>query len=614
MNGSLGKLLDLMGARERWKLAFLLLGMILLGLIEMLGVASIMPFMAVVAKPSIIFENQWLHSIYVRLGFEDTWPMLITLGLVALGALLLRNALTAGMNWALLRFTWGMNHRLSGMLLSQYMSRPYWFHLNRNTSGLGMNILSEVQTVTSGLLRPLLNVVASGVTATCIVVLLLYTDVVLALATTLAFGGLYGIAYLLSRRRLTTIGRERIAANRGRYKTANEALGGIKEIMAAGREAEFKRRFSLHSREFSARMTSLQIIGTFPRYVLDTVAFGTIILIVLYLLSTREGLSEVLSVLTLFAFAGYRLAPDLQQIYTGYANLRSHRPALEILHHDIRERLRAQPATAATKPKPLDVREAIELKSITYTYPGSPEMVLSGVDIRIPAGKTVALVGPTGSGKTTLVDILLGLLEPELGDLSVDGSRITWENLGRWRAALGYVPQVIYLCDDTIRRNISFGIPEKAIDDGAVERAARLAHLHDFVLSLENRYETIVGERGVRLSGGQRQRIGIARALYHDPAVLILDEATSALDNITERDVMRSIRDLTDSKTIVLVAHRLSTVCEADVIYLLEEGRVVAAGTYEELRRANPRFREMARLGLVAGARTGAEIGGDPYA
>jgi ABC-type multidrug transport system fused ATPase/permease subunit len=330
-----------------------------------------------------------------------------------------------------------------------------------------------------------------------------------------------------------------------------------------------------------------------PRFVLEAIAFGGMLSVVLYLMARSGSFVSALPIIALYVFAGYRLMPALQQIYAGLVRLRFAGPALDALHADLMSLKPADATDADTEAMLL--RQAIKLANIQFGYPNAKEPALKGINLNIPANGTIGLVGATGSGKTTTVDIILGLLEPHEGTLTVDEKVINASNLRQWQKAIGYVPQQIYLADDSVAANIAFGVEPSRIDQAAVEHAAQIANLHDFVVNeLPEGYATAVGERGVRLSGGQRQRIGIARALYHKPQVLILDEATSALDSLTEQAVMDAVSNLGNEITIILIAHRLSTVRQCDQIYLLDKGKVKAQGTYDQLMRNDDIFRAMA--------------------
>jgi ABC-type multidrug transport system fused ATPase/permease subunit len=370
----------------------------------------------------------------------------------------------------------------------------------------------------------------------------------------------------------------------------------VKDVKVAGLEGAMLGRFAGPAKRFARRQAASQVSSQLPRFALEIVAFGGMLAVVLYLVADSGKLQQALPVLSVYAFASYRLMPALQQVYVQMSNLRFAGPALVALHRDFDSLSpEGHDNLALHHLAPLGIQQVLQLEQVEYTYPKAPRAALNTLSLEIPARSTVGLVGATGSGKTTTVDIILGLLRPQGGQLMVDGKPITTDNVRSWQRTIGYVPQHIYLADDTVAGNIAFGLPPEQIDQDAVKRAARIANLHEFVMSdMPQGYTTRVGERGVRLSGGQRQRVGIARALYHDPDVLILDEATSALDNLTEQAVMEAVHNLGKRKTIILIAHRLTTVRECDQIFVLEKGRLVGQGTYSELIETNERFRAMA--------------------
>jgi ABC-type multidrug transport system fused ATPase/permease subunit len=363
-------------------------------------------------------------------------------------------------------------------------------------------------------------------------------------------------------------------------------------VKVGGLEQAYSQRFAKPAEIYAKGEATARVIGQMPRYALEAIAFGGMLLIMLYLMTKGGSLAAALPIIALYAFAGYRLMPALQQIYQAFTQLRFAGPALDSVHADL---ISLQPANPNPSRDAMPLKLAITLNGVHYRYPNAQRSALTNLSLTIPAKSTVGLVGVTGSGKTTTVDLILGLLEAQEGTLTVDGKAITEQNKCAWQRAIGYVPQQIYLADDTVAANIAFGLDAKDIDQEALERVARIANLHEFVVNeLPQRYQTTVGERGVRLSGGQRQRIGVARALYHNPQVLILDEATSALDNITEQAVMDAVHNLGHEITIILIAHRLSTVKACDTIFLLEKGELKAQGTFDALRDGNERFRAMA--------------------
>ena len=371
----------------------------------------------------------------------------------------------------------------------------------------------------------------------------------------------------------------------------NEVFSAVKEVKVGGLEQAYIQRFAGPAYTFARHLTSENMIRLIPRMAVEAIAFGGMLSLVLYLLAQRGSFASALPVIALYAFTGYRLMPSLQQIYAAVTQVRFTGPALDALHTELMSLQTVHPNQSE---EPVKLQQAITLNQVHYSYPNAAQPALKGISLTIPARSTVGLVGTTGSGKTTTVDLILGLLEAQQGTLAVDGQVITDYNRRSYQRTIGYVPQQIYLADDTVAANIAFGLDAKEIDQAAVERAAKIANLHEFVRNeLPQQYQTTVGERGVRLSGGQRQRIGIARALYHNPQVLILDEATSALDNLTEQVVMEALHNLGHKITIIMIAHRLSTVKECDSIFVLEKGNLIAQGSFNELLHSSERFRAM---------------------
>jgi ATP-binding cassette, subfamily B, bacterial PglK len=385
-----------------------------------------------------------------------------------------------------------------------------------------------------------------------------------------------------------------------RYRSTYEAFGGIKELKVNNRENYFLNNYSRASLRHAHYNVWAETIGRLPRSALEVIAFGGIILSTLVLLLTLEDARQVIPIIGLFAFAGFRLMPAMQEAFYCLISIRYYRSTLRKIHHDLVIGLPDQHLKAivvSASPKPLKFQDSIRLDKVTFNYPNTSYPVFHDINITIKYNTSIAFVGPTGAGKTTLVDIILGLLIPQVGSMHVDNQLINEMNLKNWQANLGYVPQQIYLSDDTIKRNIAFGIDDKDIDPAAIEQASRLANIQNFILSeLPNGFNTVIGERGIRLSGGQRQRIGIARALYHDPELLVFDEATSALDGITEEAILVAMQGIAKLKTLIIIAHRLTTVRDCDMIYMLDKGSIIASGTYEELLKSNEQFKAMAKV------------------
>ncbi len=594
------KIRDLLDADERRKAVLLFGMMIVMGLLEMIGVGSVMPLISVVANPDVVQSNAYLATVYDALGFTSTNAFLVFLGAAVFVLVVGSLAFKAVTHWAMARYAHMRSYTLSSRLLRGYLGRPYSFFLNRHSADLGKSVLSEVSQVINRALMPGLKLVANTIVAVFLVGLVVAVDPLVAVVAVVVLGGAYALIYLALRRYISRIGSKRVRANQGRFQVAQEALGGIKDVKVLGLEDGYIRSFRRPASRFARVQAANQIIGEMPQFALQGLMFGGMLLLLIGLLIARNGtLHEVLPVVGLYALAGTRLMPALQQVYKSLTAMRFGKPALDILHKDLMETQQAGAPVAINvtgdPPEPIRLREQLQLESVHFTYPGAERPALSDLSLTVPACTTVGIVGGTGAGKTTAVDVVLGLLEPQHGSLLVDGHPVHGHALRAWQRNIGYVPQSIFLTDDTVAANIAFGIPAELVSDEAVESAARIAELHEFVVSeMPAGYATMVGERGVRLSGGQRQRIGIARALYHDPDVLVLDEATSALDNLTEKAVMDAVHNLSHRKTIIIIAHRLSTVQECDQIFMLGYGQLIAQGRYDELLEHNEAFRSMA--------------------
>jgi ABC-type bacteriocin/lantibiotic exporter with double-glycine peptidase domain len=586
------KLLDLLTPSER-KRTYMLLGMILtMALLDTIGVASIMPFMAVLANPELVETNALLYTAYTKLGFTEPRQFLFVLGMLVFVLLVVSLAFKALTTYAQLRFSLMREYSIGKRLVEGYLQQPYSWFLSRHSADLGKTILSEVGDVISNGVIPIMTLIAQGAVATALLALLILIDPKLALIVGMTLATVYTLIFKATRDFLARIGEERVKANQGRFTVVSEAFGASKEVKVGGLEQAFIQRFSSPAQTFARHHATAQVISQLPRFVLEAIAFGGMLLVSLYQMVQSGSFASALPIIALYAFAGYRLMPALQQIYGAVTQLRFAGPAIDALHADL---VSLQPEHPNPSQDAISLKKTITLKQIQYWYPNAQQPALKNFSLTISAKSTVGFVGATGSGKTTTVDLVLGLLEAQVGILAVDDQPITAHNRRAWQRAIGYVPQQIYLADDTVAANIAFGMEAKDIDQAAVERAAKIANLHEFVVNdLPKQYQTTVGERGVRLSGGQRQRIGIARALYHTPQVLIMDEATSALDNLTEQAVMEAVHNLGHEITIILIAHRLSTVKACDMIFLLEKGELKAQGTFDELTNSNEHFRAMA--------------------
>jgi ABC-type multidrug transport system fused ATPase/permease subunit len=591
---TLRKYLSLLTLEERYKTVVIVCMIIVMALLDVCGVASIMPFIAVLVSPDVVQTNTWLNYIFEisrNMGVADVDEFLFILGVFVFLILVTSLTFKAFVTYTYTRFSSMCEYSIGKRLLRGYLDQEYSWFLGRHSADLGRIVLSEVNLVVYGGLMPFMAFLSHGLGAFFILLMLIVVDPKLAIIS----GAIILVAYalILNRTREISgrIGAERVIANQSRFSAVNEAFSASKEIKVGGLERFYVSRFSGPALKFAELQAIAQSISQLPRYLIEVVAFGGMLIVILYLMSQKGTLTQVLPLLGVYAFAGYRLIPAFQQIYSSLTNLRVIGPALDKLHAELTSIETKKPASSFGQ---VAFKRDITLSQINYCYPNTSSMVLENFNLTIPCGSTVALVGATGSGKTTTIELILGLLRAQEGKVMIDGQTLTEQNQRAWQSNIGYVPQHIYLTDDTLASNIAFGLEE--IDLAAVERAAKIACLHDFVAEeLPEKYETKLGERGVRLSGGQRQRIGIARALYRSPRVLVLDEATSALDNLTEASVMASLNSLATGTTIILVAHRLTSVKLCDIVFLLDRGGVAASGTFENLFENNELFKKMVR-------------------
>ena len=589
---NLKKFLELLSSAEKKKLIILMFMILIMALIDMVGVASIMPFMAVLANPELIETNKILAEMYVYSKSADKESFFFILGLIVFFILVFSLFFKGMTTYFQIQFAMMCEYTIGKRFIEGYIHQPYVWFLNRHSAELGKNILSEVQTVILNVVMPFITIFSQGAVVIAIFVLLLFIDTLLSLSVCFFLGLFYFGIYKIMSRKLSSIGQSRLEANEGRFTAVIETFAASKEIKIGNHEDVCIKRFSNPAKIYAKQQIAAEVISTLPRFMFEAIAFGGLMSVILYLMSSKGNFSNSIPIVTLYAFAGYRLMPALQFIYRAVSQIRFAEASLNFLYNDL---IKLKKLNSISKNfNIIKFENDIQLKNIIFKYPNSDNLVLKKLSLKILAKNVVALVGKTGSGKTTIVDLIMGILNPLNGTLEVDGNIIASNNCKSWQKIIGYVPQQIYLANDTIEANIAFGIDVDKINSLEIERSAKIANLHEFVTNqLPEGYKTFVGERGVRLSGGQRQRIGIARALYHNPKVLIMDEATSALDGLTEKAIMQTINELRNDITIIIIAHRLSTVRECDQIYLVDDGKIIAQGNFLELIKKNDTFSSM---------------------
>ncbi|MGH8179024.1 MAG: ABC transporter ATP-binding protein [Steroidobacter sp.] len=555
-----------------------LLGLMILGMfLETLGIGLVVPFIALLASEDALTNWSWAVEVNAALGHPDK-GMLILIAMVALTvAFFVKNAVLALMTWKQMQFAFDVQARLSRQLFESYLHRPYVFHLQHNSAELLRNVISEVSLFTNFVLVPCSVLIAEFMVLLGIVILLVAIEPLGAIVT-----GAVMIAAGFSFLRTTRNSSARWANARQRHdglrlQHAQQGFGATKDVKLLGREEQFVAEFEQHNVAAASASRKQMTLLQLPRLFLEVLAITGLTALLFVMLGADRALDAILPTVGLFAAAAFRLMPSANRVISSAQSLRYGLPVIGTLISELR-RIPIGSRELGRSAETLTFATAIQICGLEYAFPGTDTKAVHGVSFEIRRGQAIGIVGSSGAGKSTLVDLLLGLLDPDAGCIKLDGRDIRC-NLRAWQDQIGYVPQSIYLTDDSIRRNVALGVAPELIDDSQVYAALAAAQLDEFVKSLPDGLSSLVGERGARLSGGQQQRIGIARALYHRPSILVLDEATSSLDTRTEEGVMQAVQALHGKKTLIIVAHRLTTVAQCDRIYRLENGKVVAEGT-----------------------------------
>ncbi len=577
------KVLQLMTPAERRSAAVLLVLMLVGMMLETLGIGLVVPVVAFLTQPDYAARSPAIGPALNELLGHPSHTMLVMYAMMSLVcAYLLKNLFLAFMTWRQMRFAFDMQAQLSQRLFALYLRQPYTFHLQRNSAQLLRNVTGEVTLLTNSAVVPGLLLLSEGFVLAGLCTVLFIVEPLGAFIVVTVLGLVAGAFYRISRPRLARWALARQHHEGFRIQHLQQGLHGAKDVKVLGREDEFLTQYREHNIQ-SARAGQLySTLAQMPRLLLEVLAITGFAVLVATMLAQGRPLEAVLPTLGLFAAAAFRLMPSVNRALTSIQSMRYGMPVINTLHAELQLEPQAMRSGEATQ-RPFN--RQIELRNVSFVYATAREPALDQLSLAIQRGESIGFIGTSGAGKSTLVDILLGLLTPTHGEVCVDGRNVQ-SCLRGWQDQIGYVPQSIFLTDDSIRRNVAFGLPNPQIDDASVWRALQAAQLDEFVRALPQGLDTLVGERGVRLSGGQRQRIGIARALYHDPDVLVLDEATSSLDAATEREVMRAVEQLHGSKTLLIVAHRLSTVEQCDRLYSLQRGKIVDSGPPHVLLQA----------------------------
>ena len=585
------KIIKLLSYKEQKQAIKILIITLIMAFLDMIGVASILPFLAILINQEIIETNVILYKLFIFFEFETKNDFVFFMGCSAFILLVFALAFKSFTVYMQLQFALMHEYRLSKLLVERYLGQPYKWFLNRNSAKISKSILSEVSAITNGCVMPIISLITQSAVAIAIIALLFFVDPIVSLIVSLVFGIAYSLIYKTVSSLLNKLGIVRTETNDKRFTVVSEAFGAFKEVKVNGLESFFIKQFSGPAKSFAQSEAKAALVKQLPRYGLEIIAFGGMLIGILYLISQKGSFIDTVPILALYAIAGYRFMPAIQQIYGSMTQLKYMGPVLDSIYSDM---IGLDGKIEINNNKKIKLKDSIKLNNVFYTYPNETEAAIKNININIQCKKKIGIVGGTGSGKTTTVDLILSLLSPEKGSLTVDEVEINDQNRHKWQSIIGYVPQQIYLSDNSIAENIAFGVKKEEINYKDIENVSKISNLHEFIKNdLKDGYQTIVGERGVRLSGGQRQRIGIARALYRKPQVLIFDEATNALDNLTEKAVIQSIQNIENDITIIMIAHRLNTVRNCDDIFLLEKGSLIAQGNFENLLKNSKTFHKM---------------------
>jgi ABC-type bacteriocin/lantibiotic exporter with double-glycine peptidase domain len=579
----LNKILFLLTSEQKKSLFFLSVLMLIGMLFEMLGLGILLPALGLMLKTDIVKDYPSIKP-FLNLVGNPSKNQLVFFGMLILVVLyFLKSVFLIFLTWKQSKFSAELSANISEQLFYGYLSLPYSFHLQRNSTELLRNIQSEVGVFTSlsqGIIT--LSIEISVVLSVAFILILVEPVGAVTISIFLGISGY--LFFQFTKKRLLNWGEKRQyhVGLAGKYLI--QGLSGVKDVKLSGREEDFVNEYSVHNKANANILTRVITLSQAPRFYLELLAVVGLAGLIILMIMQEKPLVLLVPTLGTFAAASFRIIPSVNRIVAAMQNITYSKPAVDVLFREFK--FINEHNKSLIPGSKINFNDCIEIKDLKFQYESSDVDAVNEISIKINKGACIGLIGQSGSGKSTLVDIILGLLKPTGGNILVDGKDIQG-NIREWQKQVGYVPQSIYLTDDTLRRNIAFGIPENLIDENAVKSALSAAQLDVFVSELHEGLETVVGERGVRLSGGQRQRIGIARALYHNPEVLVLDEATSALDGLTEDGVMEALNIMHGSKTLIIVAHRLSTVENCDILYRLENGKIIEAGKPSSILKVN---------------------------
>lgn len=601
----LRKLKRILTRDEKGKLAGLILGSLVLSLSEVFSIGILIPIMVLFVNPEKVHANRILASLYNFTGAPDDKYFFAVLIVSAIVLFTLKSVYSVFMLYAQQKVIVNTYSRLTRDIFFSYLTKPYSFYLSTNSSVSFKNIIAEVSQFAFGFLASSIVIISESIVFLGILVFLLAVYTTATLLFISVFGMVMVLVGLTLRKRIAAYSAERDKYGQKVYKTAMESLASIKEIQVYGAQGFFTDKLSQEAERYTNSQMKFTVVSAVPRFILETILFGAVLLFILGSMLVNKSFSDLVPLMTLIAMASIRLIPSISKIYSNVNLVQFYTYSMDIIHGILKDdsAYKALPPASGHKRAIAEPSQSIRLANVTFRYESAHQPIFEKLDLAIPLQHAVAVVGSTGAGKSTLIDLIMGLLTPSEGALYYAGTAIDKENIVDYRRKIGYVPQHIALIDDTIEANVAFGVPRGEIDHKSVEHAIKVAQLEPFVKSLPAGMKTEVGERGVRLSGGQRQRIGIARALCRNPELIILDEATSALDKHTEEDFYTALANMERRPTIILVTHRLSTLEHADLIFVMEDGKLAAQGNLKELLENAPVFQKMTNQKIISETR-----------
>jgi ABC-type multidrug transport system fused ATPase/permease subunit len=572
-----------------WKQKLRFLGlffmMLLSTVLEFAGVSLILPFVNILVNPDTLQSSFWYPWFSRVTGSTTVTEVLLALSILMIIVYILKNAYLLLLVNVRVKFISGNQVRMGSRMIGYFMRKPYTYHLQHNTSEVVRSVTSDVSSM-FGLISCLFTLISDGLTALALIIYLFSIDTMLTLILSCAIALCSALYFLLVKKRIRTAGQENRKIYAKMLRAVHQAVGGIKEVKVMGRETYFEECYTKYGEEYVERNRVYAVLSAIPNRLIETCCVCGVLGVIAFKIASGDNLVSVVPTLSAFAVACIKLLPSANSINGAINGISFQAPCVESIYDEIIEseqyekRLALEAAEKLQKNGEIHVapNSDVQLRHIEFTYPNMDKPVLQDINMTIPSGASIGIVGVTGAGKTTLVDIILGLLEPQKGSVCYGGMDIR-QDYRQWQSRIGYIPQNIYMIDDSIRNNVALGVYEEKIDDAQVWQALEDAQLADFVRGLKEQLDTVIGERGVRISGGQRQRIGIARALYYNPEILFFDEATSSLDNETERNVMEAINSLSGRKTMIIVAHRLTTIEKCDKVYRVIDGGIEDASS-----------------------------------